>query len=311
MNFKISNSFKKSKIAITGSNGFVSSHLKSFLYSIGFKKNSIILINSKNTNYSLQNLSKKFSKIDFVIHLSSATGGIKYTKENMSGQLYITMTKDLNVFQACKIAKVKKLITLGNYHAYPSDLKKMIIEQDLFKGLPQSSHLGIGWSKKNLAVLSEVFSRNCQTKFIILYSANTYGPGDSLDSNYGHIIPSIIIKCLKGKNIKLFGGSDAIREFIYVKDLVKIILMTLFRLNKSCYLNVGSNQKIKIRDLIKLIVNLTNFKKKVTFENKIKDKSIRFSNKNKFSKLVGYKNQYDLKSGLKETIEWYKKKIKK
>jgi len=61
-----------------------------------------------------------------VIHLSSATGGIKYTKENMANQLYLTMMKDLNVFQASKICKVKKLITLGNFHAYPSNLKNNI-----------------------------------------------------------------------------------------------------------------------------------------------------------------------------------------
>ena len=76
--FENSKFFKKSKIAITGSNGFISTHLKYLLYSIGFK--SIILINSNNTDYSTKSL-VKISKADYVIHLSSATGGIKYTKK--------------------------------------------------------------------------------------------------------------------------------------------------------------------------------------------------------------------------------------
>ena len=97
MNLRIPSSFKKSKIAITGSNGFISTHLKYLLYSIGFKKKSIILINSNNTDYSTKSLVKKISKADYVIHLSSATGGIKYTKENMSEQLYLTMTKDFEL----------------------------------------------------------------------------------------------------------------------------------------------------------------------------------------------------------------------
>ena len=253
----------------------------------------------------------KFSKIDLVIHLSSATGGIKYTKDNMATQLYTTMTKDLNVFQAAKICKVKKVLTLGNFHAYPSQLKKNINEEYLFNGLPAPTHLGIGWSKRNLAVLSSVFSRNSNTKFIVLYSANAYGPGDSLDLNYGHIIPSFIIKCLKNKNIKLFGGSNAIREFVYVKDLIFIILNSLIKIKESCHINVGSNEKIKIKDLIILISQLTNFKKKVIFQNKIKDQSIRFSDKERFNKIVNYKNKYNLESGLKETILWYKKKLKK
>ena len=276
-----------------------------------YKKKSLLLINSKTTDYSLKNLIIKFSKIDLVIHLSSATGGIKYTKDNMATQLYTTMTKDLNVFQAAKICNVKKVLTLGNFHAYPSQLKKNINEEYLFNGLPAPTHLGIGWSKRNLAVLSNVFSRNSNTKFIILYSANAYGPGDSLDLNYGHIIPSFIIKCLKNKNIKLFGGSNAIREFVYVKDLIFIILNSIIKIKESCHINVGSNEKIKIKDLIKLISQLTNFKKKVIFQNKIKDQSIRFADKERFNKIVNYKNKYNLESGLKETILWYKKKLKK
>lgn len=311
MNKNIISKIRDCKIAITGSNGFIASHLVAYLQIIGVQKKSLLLINSKTTDYSLKNLIIKFSKIDLVIHLSSATGGIKYTKDNMATQLYTTMTKDLNVFQAAKICKVKKVLTLGNFHAYPSQLKKNINEEYLFNGLPAPTHLGIGWSKRNLAVLSNVFSRNSNTKFIILYSANAYGPGDSLDLNYGHIIPSFIIKCLKNKNIKLFGGSNAIREFVYVKDLIFIILNSLIKIKESCHINVGSNEKIKIKDLIKLISQLTNFKKKVIFQNKIKDQSIRFADKERFNKIVNYKNKYNLESGLKETILWYKKKLKK
>ena len=311
MNKNIINKIRNYKIAITGSNGFIASHLISYLEIIGVQKKSLLLINSKTTDYSLKNLIVKFSKIDLVIHLSSATGGIKYTKDNMATQLYTTMTKDLNVFQAAKICKVKKVLTLGNFHAYPSQLKKNINEEYLFNGLPAPTHLGIGWSKRNLAVLSSVFSRNSNTKFIVLYSANAYGPGDSLDLNYGHIIPSFIIKCLKNKNIKLFGGSNAIREFVYVKDLIFIILNSLIKIKESCHINVGSKEKIKIKDLIILISQLTNFKKKVIFQNKIKDQSIRFSDKERFNKIVNYKNKYNLESGLKETILWYKKKLKK
>lgn len=303
--------FKNSRITITGSNGFIASHVIDHLINLGFKKKSLLLLNSKNTDYSLKDLSKKFTKTDLVIHLSSATGGIKYTKENMATQLYITMMKDLNVFQASKICKVKKLITLGNFHAYPSTLKNNIKEEYLYSGLPAKTHLGIGWSKRTLSILSEIFSKKSKTKFIVLYSANAYGPGDSLDLNYGHIIPSFIIKCLKNKDVKLFGGNNAVREFIYVKDLAEIIVHSLIKINKSIFFNVGSNEKIKIKNLIALIAKLTNFKKKVIFENKIKDSSIRFSNKKIFNDLLNYKVKYNLSSGLKETILWYKKKIKK
>ena len=87
--------------------------------------------------------------------------------------------------------------------------------------------------------------------------------------------------------------------------------MALIKINKSCYLNVGSDEKIRIKDLINLIANLSNFNKKIIFQNKIKDISKRYAYKNEFKRLLNYKNEYNLKTGLMETIKWYKKKLKK
>ena len=93
-------------------------------------KLKIIPINSGNTNYfDLKSIEKKLNSVDFVVHLSSATGGIKYAKDNMSEQFYIATMKDLNIFQASKNKKVKKVITLGNLHAYPKNINGILREE--------------------------------------------------------------------------------------------------------------------------------------------------------------------------------------
>ena len=95
----IKKKFINKTIAITGSNGFIAKHIIKKIKFLKIKNLKIKEINSKNTNYfDLKNLEKRLKSVDHVIHLSSATGGIKYTKENMSEQFYITMIKDLNVF---------------------------------------------------------------------------------------------------------------------------------------------------------------------------------------------------------------------
>tara|TARA_Y100000590_G_scaffold460047_1_gene618506 strand:- start:460 stop:1422 length:963 start_codon:yes stop_codon:yes gene_type:complete len=299
---------KNKKIAVTGSKGFISKQLIQELKSLKVSKLKIKELNSNNVNYfNYKNLEKKLKSIDYVIHLSSATGGIKYTKENMSEQFYITMMKDLNVFKAAEKNKVKKLVTLGNLHAYPKNINGKLTENKIYGDLPFPGHLGIGWSKRNLSVMGEIFSKNNKsTNFITLYSANCYGPGDTLDLNYGHIIPKLIIQCLKNKNFNLFGSLNAVREFIYVKDLVNIIILSLIRINKTSFFNIGSGEKVKISELVNIIKRKTFFNKKIKNKNKINDSSKRYCGNKNLYKNLNYKIIFNLDKGLDQTIRWYK-----
>ena len=305
--------FTNKRIAVTGSGGFIAKHLIKKLKDLKINKLKIIPINSNNTNYfDLKSIEKKLSLVDFVIHLSSATGGIKYTKENMSEQFYITTMKDLNIFQASKNKKIKKVITLGNLHAYPKNINGLLKEKNMFGELPFAGHLGIGWSKRNLSVMSKIYSNNnSKTNFITLYSANCYGPGDTLDLNYGHIVPKLIIQCIKDKNFELFGSLNAIREFIHVSDLVNIILLSLVKIEKTDYLNIGSGESIKISKLVDLIKNKTFFNKKIINENKINDVSKRVCGNKNLKKYLKYEIMFDLDKGLSQTIDWYKKVLQK
>lgn len=305
--------FTNKGIVITGSRGFIAKHIIKKLEDLKIHKLKIFKMNSNNTNYyDLKNIEKKLTSIDYVIHLSSATGGIKYTKENMAEQFYITTMKDLNIFQAAKNRKIKKLITLGNLHAYPKNINGLLREKNMFGELPFPGHLGIGWSKRNLSVMSKIYSaNNSKTNFITLYSANCYGPNDTLDLNYGHIIPKLIIQCIKNKNFELFGSLNAIREFIYVEDLVNIILLSLIKINKTVFFNIGSGKSVKISQLVNIIKNKTFFKKKIINKSKINDVSKRVCGNINLKKYLNYKIMFNLDKGLDETINWYKKILQK
>jgi len=305
------NFFYNKKIAITGSKGFVASHVILELKKYKLKK--LKLLNSKNLNYNkLDDIVKKIKGYDYLIHLSSATGGINYSKNNKSYQFYNSLIKDLNIFEAARLSKIKKVITLSNLHAYPSRIKGKLKEKNIFEGLPNKIHLSSGWPKRTLPIMTEIYGDAAElTNFIVLISANTYGPNDSTNINYSHIIPSTIMKFLNGKKLTFLGGKNSQREFIYVKDLAKIILHSLFKVKTSCYFNVGTNHKIKIIDLINKIKKITKNKKKLIFLNKIKDNSIRISDTKIMQKKINYKIEYSIDQGLLETVNWYKKNIKK
>ena len=68
------------------------------------------------------------------------------------------MIKDLNIFRAAKKNKIKKLITIGNLHAYPKILLENY-QKKIYGQLPFPAHLGIGWSKRNLSVMGKYLAK--------------------------------------------------------------------------------------------------------------------------------------------------------
>ena len=299
--------FKNKRIAITGSNGFVAKNIIKILRDYNLLNKKILLINNKNTDYSLKNLKVKLKNIDFVIHLSSATGGIGYTNKFPASQFYIALSKDINIFEASKENKVKRLISLANLHVYSKKINGLLKKEKIFFDMPPEIFLGIGWVKRTLLVLSKLYKKQYNFDSKILISANTYGVGEKLnDVENSHIIPSTIYKFLKYKKISFFGGRSAVREFINVKDLAFVTLLATVSNNKESFMTVGSGEKISIGKLIEKIIKIMKFKGQVKFLNKIKDNTQRYCGSEDVERNLNYKPMYKLDIGLKETIEWMK-----
>ena len=89
--------------------------------------------------------------------------------------------------------------------------------------------------------------------------------------------------------------------------MVKIIILSLIKVNKTVYFNVGSGEAIKISKLVNLIKKKTSFKKKIINKNKIIDKSKRVCGNKNLEKYLNYKIMFNMNMGLSETISWYKK----
>ena len=123
---------KNKRIAVTGSNGFIASHVIKIINEYNLTNKKILFLNKKNTDYSLESLKKKLNNVDFVIHLSSATGGIGYTSSFPASQFYIALKKDLNVFEASKDKKIKRLVSLANLHVYSKKINGLLKKEKIF-----------------------------------------------------------------------------------------------------------------------------------------------------------------------------------
>jgi dTDP-glucose 4,6-dehydratase len=169
--------------------------------------------------------------------------------------------------------------------------------------LPQSTY-----AVSKLAADRAVFTMHKEHDFpsVIIRPFNSYGPRITQP----YIIPEIIVQLLNGNNTLYLGNVESSRDFTYVQDTAKGIILALYK-DKAIgeTINLGQGYDIKIRDLVFLIAEL------MGKQAKIKRDSTRFRpfdvnrlccSNSKAEKLLNWRPKVTLKEGLKQTIEWVK-----
>jgi GDP-L-fucose synthase len=165
----------------------------------------------------------------------------------------------------------------------------------------------------------EAFNKQYNHNYISIMPTNIYGINDNFHPSNSHVIPALIEKIYNGfsknkKSIKLWGTGKALRDFLYVDDVARAILLLTKQYSKSQLINVGSGKEITIRLLSQLISEIIGYKGRIIFDKTYPDGTPRKILDISKIKAMGWKPIYNLKAGLRKTIEWYilnKKNIKK
>jgi GDP-L-fucose synthase len=172
-------------------------------------------------------------------------------------------------------------------------------------------------AKKMLLVQSQAYRQQYGFNSILLLPVNLYGPGDNFDPEYSHVIPSLIKKCIDAKirnsrSIEVWGTGKSTREFLYVEDAAEGITLAAERYNGAEPVNLGTGFEISIKDLANLIVKMVGFQGEVIWNDKMPDgQPRRMLDTTKAEKHFGFKTKMPFERGLRNTIDWYRKKVGK
>ena len=138
---------------------------------------------------------------------------------------------------------------------------------------------------------------------------NTYGP--NMHPNDGRVVSNFIMQALTNKDITVYGNGDQTRSFCYIDDLING-MMSMMSLKKGLNgpINLGNPVEFKIKELAMMIIKLTNSKSKIiNKELPIDDPIRRRPDISKAKKELDWEPKIDVMDGLKETIDYFKKKI--
>jgi len=217
----------------------------------------------------------------------------------------------MQLIEQARLNNVEKFVAIGTVCAYPKFTPVPFKEEDLWKGYPEETNAPYGLAKKMLLVQSMAYRQQYGFNSIFLLPVNLYGPGDNFDPKSSHVIPALIKKVYDAKKnnedkIVVWGDGSASREFFYVEDAAEAIILAAEKYNKSEPVNLGAGFEITIKDLIKLICKLMDFKGKIEWDiTKPNGQPRRRLDTSKAEKEFGFKAKTDFEQGLKKTIDWY------
>jgi len=318
---RIPNSDLRSKrITITGGKGFLGTHLMHKMKEKGYKNLYIADIPEYDL-VKLEDIKRMYgdSKPDIVIHLAARVGGIGFNQENPATLFYENLMMGIQILHEGYLRKIEKFVAIGTICAYPKFTPVPFKEEDLWNGYPEETNAPYGLAKKMMLVQSQAYRQQYGFNSIFLLPVNLYGPGDNFDPRSSHVIPALIKKCIDAMpnnefritnnepQITVWGTGKATREFFYVEDAAEAIILAMERYNKSDPVNIGAGFEISIKELVELIVELTDFKGRIVWDKTRPDgQPRRMLDISKAEKEFGFKAKTGFEEGLKKTIEWYR-----
>ncbi len=303
---------KNKKILLTGGNGFLGQHVYAELLKKGIPKKNIFIPSSKELDLRKWENSLKVTKNkDIVIHLAGKIGGIGLNKEKPGELFYDNALMGIQLMEAARLNGVKKFVTIGTVCAYPKDAPIPFKESSLWDGYPEDVTAPYGMAKKMMLVQGMAYKEQYNFKSIFLIPVNLYGPGDHFASKYSHVMPALIKRIVDAKTnnereIIVWGTGKATREFLYVDDAARAIVLATERYDKLDSVNLGSSQEMPIKKLVAIICEVVGYKGKIIWDKTKPDGVMRRKlDVSKAYKEFGFKSKTNLREGIKKTVDWY------
>jgi GDP-L-fucose synthase len=298
-------------VTLTGGAGFLGSAVARKLEELGADTRIV-----RSADHDLRDPESARRAVDgaeVVIHLAARVGGIGFNRRNPAPLVYDNLMIGANVFEQSRLAGVRKLVAACTVCAYPKHTLVPFSESELWDGYPEESNAPYGLAKKMLLVLSDAYRRQYGFDSCAPIVANLYGPGDNYDLEDSHVIAAMIRKFVEAREagsveVVLWGTGEPTREFLYVEDAARALLLAAERLETSEPVNIGTGRETKIRELAETIRRLVGFDGEIVWDpSKPDGQPARYLDVSRARELLGFEAEVTLDEGLMRTIESFER----
>ena len=248
---------------------------------------------------------------DIVLHLAARVGGIGANQANAGRFFYDNLMMGTQLMEVGRQRGLEKFVALATICAYPKYTPVPFREEDLWAGYPEETNAPYGLAKKMMLVQAQAYRQQYGFNAIVLFPVNLYGPGDNFDMQTSHVIPALIRKCVEAQakgeqQVMLWGDGSPSREFLYVDDAARAILLAAEHYNGDEPVNIGTGEEITIQDLAHLIADKVGFEGKLVWDTtKPNGQPRRCLDTRRAKELFGFEASCGLRRGMNNTVQWF------
>lgn len=302
------------RIIVTGGAGFIGSHLVDRLLEKG---HSVLVIDNLSTGLrkfvnpqaeflqmdirdsQLKEVFVSF-KPDYVFHEAAQTM-VPASMEDPALDCDVNVKGLINVLEACRAAKVKKVIAPSSAAVY-GNLEELPLDESM-TGLPSSFY---GITKMVMEHYLRLYQEAFGLPYICFRYANVYGPRQG-DGGEGGVISIFGKQAVLGDTFHIFGDGEQTRDFIYVDDVVEANLLAMEKEGVTGIFNVSTNTGLSVNQLVEAFKRVAHQDFTVIYEGE-RPGDIKHSrlDTSKAEKELGFKARISLGEGLAVTYDYFK-----
>lgn len=311
-------------VLVTGGASFIGSHLAEALveqgasvrvaddFSSGTQKNLESVedeIDLREGNLKRMEFAEEATAgVDTVFHLAADHGGRGYIS-NYPANCATNMALDNNVFETAVQNGVESITFASSACVYPTDIQqeRQLLQEDMVSFEERGGAYAdetYGWAKlmgeRSLQAFHEQYGVDASS--VRIFTA--YGPRE----NETHAIIALIAKAFAQQDpYKIWGDGEQTRNFTYVDDIVRALLLANENLSDGTPVNAGISEYISINDVVEAIYDYMDWKPaEIDYQT---DKPVgvkhRAADTSRAEDLLGWEPEWTLSEGIAETIDWY------
>ena len=302
------------RVLVTGAGGFLGRAVRERLAGAG----CTTVVAPRQSEYDLTreaDVARLFAvhPVDLVLHLAADVGGIGYNLANPGRVFYANVMMGALVMEHARRSGAAKFVGVGSVCAYPEHAGVPFREEELWDGYPEPTNGAYGSAKRMMLVQGQAYRTQYGFNAVHLLMMNLYGPGDHFEPERSHVIPALMRRLLDATaagapELVVWGDGLATREFLYVDDAARGILLAAERYDEGEPVNLGAGFEISIRDLATLLAELTGYRGRLVFDaSKPSGQHRRSADVSRAKHAFGFEASVGFREGLSRALAWYRR----